>query len=194
MNTTRAAGWRMRIFSASSFPCICGMITSVSSTSMRSSAASSYVCPVDDAAESFVVGVVVVADDRDLDVGRVEGPQVAAELQEPGPGLARLDVPIELVFAQVVGGEQVPYALGAGVGGAQPAPRRAAGFLALAADRGPLPAGPWLEAEWPEFIDADHHLRVARAWGHVAVGDGVQVLDPGILRRVLRVFGRLPGL
>jgi len=29
----------------------------------------------------------------------------AAELQEPGAGLARLDVPVELVFVQVVGGE-----------------------------------------------------------------------------------------
>ena len=33
------------------------------------------------------------------DLGRVEGAQVAAELQEPGPGLARLDVPEQLVLA-----------------------------------------------------------------------------------------------
>jgi len=102
--------------------------------------------------------------------------------------------PVELVFAQVVGGEQVPHALGAGVGGAQPAPWRAAGFFALAADRRPVPAGPWLKVERPEFVHADHHPRAARPWGHVAVGDGVQVLDPGLLRLVVRVFGGLPGL
>ena len=39
---------------------------------------------------------------------RVEGAQVAAEFQETGPGLTRLDVPEQLVFAQLVGGEQVP--------------------------------------------------------------------------------------
>ena len=144
------------------------------------SAASGYVCPVDDAAESFVVGVVVapddvpadhaglflvagvigavkrevaqcrelcfyavqprrirrrigdlgvvrrrpgpdpvvfgcaqvraevVADDRDPDRCRIQGAQVAAELQEPGPGLARLDMPVQLVLAQLIGGEQMP--------------------------------------------------------------------------------------
>ncbi len=150
------------------------------SSGLETSAASGYVCPVDDAAESFVVGVVVapddvpadhaglllvagmvgaverevaqrrelrlyavqpgrirrrvsdldvvrrspgadpgvfargqvraevVADDRDAGAGRVQRAQVAAELQEPGPGLARLDVPVQLVLAQLVGGEQVP--------------------------------------------------------------------------------------
>jgi hypothetical protein len=44
----------------------------------------------------------VVADDRDPGGGRVERAQVAAELQEPGAGLARLDMPVELVLAQLV--------------------------------------------------------------------------------------------
>src|SRR6266487_271785 len=94
MNTTRAAGWRMRIFSASSFPCICGMITSVSSTSMRSSAASSYVCPVDDAAESFVVGVVVAPDDVAADHAGlllVAGVVGAVEREVPQRGELGLD-------------------------------------------------------------------------------------------------------
>jgi hypothetical protein len=38
---------------------------------------------------------------------RVEGAQVAAELQEPGPVLAWLDVPEQLALAQLIGGEQV---------------------------------------------------------------------------------------
>ena len=62
------------------------------------------------------MGAEVVADDRDPDSGWVKGAQVAAELQEAGPGLARLDVPEQLVLAQLVGGEQVPDALGSGVG------------------------------------------------------------------------------
>lgn len=37
-----------------------------------------------------------------------------AGLQEPGPGLARPDVPVQLVLAQLLGGEQVPYPGGAG--------------------------------------------------------------------------------
>src|SRR5205814_9509407 len=106
----------------------------------------------------------VVADDRDPDIGRVEGAQVAAESQEPGPVLARLDVPLELVFAQVAGGEQVPNPGGAGIGGAQPAARRLSRLFALAADRRALPAGPGLEAKPPELVHADHHLRIARLW------------------------------
>jgi hypothetical protein len=43
-----------------------------------------------------------------VDSKRVQEAQVPAELQEPGAGLARLDVPVELVLAQVAGGEQVP--------------------------------------------------------------------------------------
>jgi hypothetical protein len=233
---------------------------------MRTSAASGYVCPVDDAAESFIVGVVVapddvpadhagllpvtgvvgaverevaqrrelgldavqpgrirrrignldvvrlrpgsdpgvfgrgqvraevVADDRDTGAGRVQRAHVPAELQEPGPGLARLDVPVELVFVQVVGGEQVPDPGGAGVGRAQAGPRGASGFFALATDRGPVPARTGLKVQRPELIDTEHDLSVAGARGHLAVGDRVQALDPGLLRRVARVLGGLPGL
>src|SRR6185437_13899392 len=78
---------------------------------------------------------VVVTDNRDPDGRRVEGAQVAAELQEPGPGLARLDMPGQLVLTQLRGGEQVPDAGFAGAGGAHPRPRRPAGLFALAADR-----------------------------------------------------------
>lgn len=43
-----------------------------------------------------------------VDSRRAQGAQVPAELQDPGAGLARLDEPVELVLAQVAGGEQVP--------------------------------------------------------------------------------------
>ncbi len=64
----------------------------------------------------------------------VAGSAVQAVLQEPGPPLARLDVPVQLVLGQLVGGEQVPDPGLAGLGGAHPPPRRPAGSLPL-----PLP-------------------------------------------------------
>jgi hypothetical protein len=69
---------------------------------------------------------------------------------------------------------------GAGVGGAHPPPWCAPGFFALAADRGPLPARMGLEVQRPEFIDAEDHFRVAGLWAHLAAGDRVQMLDPGL--------------
>src|SRR6266566_5515717 len=90
------------------------------------------------------------SDDRDADNGwRVQGAQVAAELQEPGPGLARLDVPEQLVLAQLVGGEQVPHPGGAGVGRAPAAPWLAAGLFVFAADRSPLPVRPGCRFKGP---------------------------------------------
>ena len=139
------------------------------------------------------VGAEVVADDRDPGRERVVGAQVAAELQEPGPGLARLDVPEQLVLTKLISSEQVPDPGFAGVGGAHPGPRRPAGLLLLPADRGPLPARARLQVERPEFINAEDDLRVAVRRGDLPVGDRVQVLDAGLLRRVLRVFGGLPG-
>ena len=78
--------------------------------------------PVADAAVAGggQVRAEVVADDRDAGGGWVEGAQVAAELQEPGPGLARLEVPEQPVLAQLAVGEQVPYPGGVGVSGARP--------------------------------------------------------------------------
>ena len=66
------------------------------------------------------VGAEVVAHDRDPGCYRVKGAQVAAELQEPGPDLARLDMPEQLVLAQLVSGEQVPDPGGTGIGRAHP--------------------------------------------------------------------------
>ena len=102
-------------------------------------------------------------------------------------------MPVQLVLAQLVGGEQVPDPGGAGVGGAQPRTRFPAGLFALAADRGPLPSRARLQVEGPEFIHAKDDLRVAVRRGDLPVGDRVQLLDPGLLLRVLRVLGGLPG-
>jgi hypothetical protein len=49
----------------------------------------------------------VVAHDRDPHLGRVEGAQLAAKLQELGALLVRFDVREQVVAGQVVGGEQV---------------------------------------------------------------------------------------
>ena len=136
----------------------------------------------------------VVADDRDPDVGRVERAQVAAELQEPGPGLARLDVAVELVLAQVVGGEQVPHPVPCGCRWRASAAAVRGRVVALAADRGPLPARVGLQVQRPELVHAEDHLRLAVLGYDLAVGDRVQVLDPGLLRRVVGVAGGFPGL
>jgi hypothetical protein len=71
-------------------------------------------------------------------------------------------------------------------------PRSAFAFV-LAADRSPLPSGPGLQVERPELVNAEHDRRVAGVRDHVPAGDRAQVLDPRLLRRVPRVFRRLPG-
>lgn len=74
---------------------------------------------------------VVVADDRNAHVRRVQRARVAAELQELGPVLGLLDVAVEPVLGEVVGGEQVPDAVRSAVGGSPPG----SGFRG----RGPYP-------------------------------------------------------
>jgi hypothetical protein len=49
-----------------------------------------------------------------------------------------------------------------------------------------------LQVERPELIHAKDDLRVAAGRGDLPAGDRVQLLDPRLLRRVLRVLGRLP--
>jgi hypothetical protein len=49
-----------------------------------------------------------------------------------------------------------------------------------------------LQVERPELINAEDNRRVAVIWGDFAVGDRVQLLDPGLLLRVPRVLGGLP--
>ena len=80
-----------------------------------------------------------------------------AEFQESRTGFAWLDVSIQLVLAQLVGGEQVPDPGGARVGRADPPPWPAPGILVLAADRGPLPAGPGLQVQRPELVHLCGH-------------------------------------
>lgn len=135
--------------------------------------------------------------DRDADLGRVEAAQVAAELQEPRAVLPRLDVAVELVLAQVVGGEQVPdpvWAGGPGVGHPSAGPGLPVGVLVSAATLGPLLPGVGLEVERAELVHAEDDFGFAFLGYDHAVGDGVEVLDTGLLGGVVRVAGGLPGL
>ncbi|MEV4180896.1 hypothetical protein AB0J28_05565 [Streptosporangium canum] len=98
--------------------------------------------PVPEARELFPqVRGVVVADGRDANVDWVAGPRVAAELQELGAVLGLLDVAVELVLGQVVGGGQVPDPVWAGVGCPSAGSGIAVGVLVRAAALGPPPAG-----------------------------------------------------
>ena len=76
---------------------------------------------------------------------------------------------------------------------AHPGPWPPAGLFALAAERGPLPPWAGLQVQRAGLIEAEHDRRVAGAPGRLTVGDRVQVLDPGLFRRVARVFGGFPG-
>lgn len=101
------------------------------------------------------VQAVVVTNDCDAGLCWVERAQVAAELQELRPVLGLLDVPVELVFSEVVGSEQVPDSVRAGVGRPASGAGLTVGILVLAAAFGPLPSGVGLEVERPELVQAE---------------------------------------
>jgi len=109
----------------------CGLTRKNSSACRRSRRCSPSPGPQPGVFGRGKVRAEVVADHRDPGGCRVEGAQVPAELQEPGPGLERLDVPVQFVLAQLAGGGQVPGPGGAGAGRAPPGPRRPAGSLPL---------------------------------------------------------------
>src|SRR3989442_3413637 len=136
----------------------------------------------------------VVTDDRDTDLGRVETAQVAADLQELGALLDRLDVAVELVLGQVQGGEQVPYSAVAVVGRPPPAAWFAVGVLVFAGAFGPLPARVGHQVERPELVHAEDDFGLALLGYDLAVRDRVEVFDAGLLGRVVGVAGGLPGL
>src|SRR5215212_10515328 len=87
--------------------------------------------------------------------GRIERAEVAAEGEELDPALAPLDVPVEAVAAEVVGGEEVADAVWAGVG--RPDPAR------LRSRRPRLPARLRLQVERPKLVQTDHDRRAASA-------------------------------
>jgi hypothetical protein len=88
-----------------------------------------------------------------------------------GALLAGLDVPEQSVAGQVVGGEQVPDAVGAVVGGAAVRARFPVGVLVLAADRGPVPAGVRHQVQRTELVQTENDRRIVVLGYHLAVGD-----------------------
>jgi hypothetical protein len=90
----------------------------------------------------------------------------------------------------IIGGQQVPHAVRAGVGGPPSAPRR----QPTTGSKGPLPARVRLEVERPELIDADDCIWVARLGIDGAVHQAVQVQDPVLLGLEVWIAGLLPGL
>jgi len=50
------------------------------------------------------------------------------------------------------------------------------------------------QVERPELVHTEDHLGLAGLGCHLVVGDGIEVLDPCLLGRVVRVAGGLPGL
>src|SRR6202050_3613221 len=103
---------------------------------------------------------------------------VAAELQELDAGLALLDVSVEPVGADVVGGDEMSDAVRSLVGRAYP--------LRLRAGRPALGGGLGLEVRRPQLIQADH----ARLPGLIHL---VELDDPVALGHEVRVGGALPG-
>jgi hypothetical protein len=64
----------------------------------------------------------------------------------------------------------------------------------LAAAFGPLAAGMGQQVERTELVQAEDDLGFAGLGQHLAVGDGVEVLDVGLLDRVIGILRGLPGL
>jgi hypothetical protein len=50
-----------------------------------------------------------------------------------------------------------------------------------------------LEVQRPELIHTEDHLRLARLGDDLTVGDRIQMLNPGLLQRIVPIFGCLPG-
>jgi hypothetical protein len=124
-----------------------------------------------------VVGAEVVEDEVQPGAGWVERADVAAELQELDAGLALLDVPVEPVGADVLGGDQVPDAVRSFVGSSD--------SLGLGAGCPAAAAGLGLQVQRPELIKADHDLLAG-------LGKLIQLDDPVTLGLESRVGGALP--
>ena len=115
---------------------------------------------------------------------------VAQEGQKLAAAFARLDVSVELVGLQVVGGEQVTDAVRARERRASPAPAH----VAAAASAGPLAAGVWLRFSGP---NSSIQMTLSGSPGPgsaLLVGDRVDLEHPVLLGLKVRVVGLLAGL
>jgi hypothetical protein len=140
-------------------------------------------CPVADPGvvpRGQVLGEVV-EHDRDPDRRWVEAAQVAAELEKPRPVLLGLDVPVELVLAQVVGGEQMSDPVWAGVGCSPAGPGFTPGVLVSSSALGPLPTRVRLEVQGPELVEAEDVVGLAVVGYDLDVADRIEVFDAGLL-------------
>lgn len=85
----------------------------------------------------------------------------------------------------------MPHPMRAGGGRPPSRPGLAQLVLAPAAAFGPLPAGVGLEVGRPELVHTKDDFRLAVLGYDLAVGDGVEVLDVGLLGRVRLLRTRL---
>jgi hypothetical protein len=122
-------------------------------------------------------GAEVVQHEANADLGRIQSPQIAQEHQELPAPLPRLDVAIQPVAAQVIGGQQVAHAVWAGVG----RPATPPGLGASTTLDCPMAAGMGLEVERPELIHAEDHVGVAGFDVVGAIHEPVQVQDAVLL-------------
>src|SRR4029077_17154683 len=81
-----------------------------------------------------------------------------------------------------------------GVGRPPAPPPRLLDVASAGSDRSPLFAWVGLQVERPELVHADDHGGVLRPGRHTAIGDGVQLEDPVLLRFELGIAGLLERL
>src|SRR5271154_7178208 len=99
---------------------------------------------------------------------------------------------VELVFLHVVGGEEVPDAFGAVVGG--PASAALGASLSQLRHGRPMAARSRQQVERPELVHADNNLWVTCGWGDFPISQVVELEDPVLLGFKVWGLGLFEGL
>lgn len=118
--------------------------------------------------------------------------QVPHEGQEFGTPLVRLDVSVEFVGGQIVGGEQVPHPVRAVVGRPPSVPSRRCLLPAAGSRRRPLVPRMGHQVQRPELIEADDDFRVVRAGFARTLSDLVNLIARPGFGLVDRIIADLP--